>query len=669
MTVARVDAAGDGRQKGKPALEALGDLGAGGISMAGAMVVTEPRIAEPSIRSVAAFRGPRLRLPPHPDAPDPVNLKDIRRWVRRANGPTALDLFCGAGGLSLGLRDAGFTVLVGADIDPFSVETHVANLGGLAYVGDLADPTDFLNHLDAWGIGHVDLIAGGVPCQPFSRAGRSKIRSLVQAGTRSETDPRTTLWQSFIRVVEALEPRAVLLENVPDLAVWEDGAILSGFRESLVNLGYSTTARIVNAFEHHVPQHRARLVVIGLRSGRDFPWPPPSEPCTLQDAIRDLPAVPPAQREECLPYQAPSTWLQRRLRRDVSQEDQGLIFDHITRDVRPDDAEAFALLAPGQTYMSLPERLRRYRSDIFKDKYNRLRWDEPSRTITAHMSRDAYWYIHPEQHRTLSIREAARVQTFPDTFRFAGPPSHQYRQIGNAVPPLLAEAIGISLRQVLSQRGRVARRNQGNFRDDLMRWHERNGRHFPWRDGANPWQVLMAEVCLHRTRAEQVVEVYEILTCIAPTPQQMVKNATGVLEVMRSLGLRWRAVRMLEMAHAIVEDHGGRVPDSLEELRALPGIGDYVANAVLVFAFGRRSALVDTNTTRIIRRLRGLERGGIWQLRLELYDTAGSGGSDARFNHGMLDLGALVCRPTAPLCSECPVNTHCTTYRLNRLAR
>ena len=100
-----------------------------------------------------------------------------------------------------------------------------------------------------------------------------------------------------------------------------------------------------------------------------------------------------------------------------------MIHDHITRDVRPDDAEAFRLLGEGQTYADLPERLQRYRSDIFTDKYKRLSWDELSRSITAHIAKDGYWYIHPEQHRTLSVREAARIQTFPDRFRFAGQPT------------------------------------------------------------------------------------------------------------------------------------------------------------------------------------------------------------------------------------------------------
>ncbi len=129
-------------------------------------------------RVVTPYRGPDLQLPPHPDAPDPVDLAAVRRWVREARRPTAIDLFCGAGGLSLGLKDAGFSVLVGADVDDRSVETHTANIGGLGYVGDLADPEDFLDHVCAWGIKTVDLVAGGPPCQPFSRGWEVKDSQL-----------------------------------------------------------------------------------------------------------------------------------------------------------------------------------------------------------------------------------------------------------------------------------------------------------------------------------------------------------------------------------------------------------------------------------------------------------------------------------------------------------
>jgi DNA (cytosine-5)-methyltransferase 1 len=615
--------------------------------------------------AVPHYRGPAVRLNRLRGAPDPANLRGVRQWVREAAAPTAIDLFCGAGGLSLGLRDACFSVLVGADSDPFSVETHTGNLGGLGWTGDLEDPTEFLEDLEQWGIGSVDLVAGGPPCQPFSRAGSSKIRSLVRSGERAEDDPRASLWNSFMAVVETLRPTAVLVENVPELPSWDNGAVLIGFYEALRGLGYRVDARILDAYRHGVPQHRARLFIVGTRGSREFRWPEPAKNSpTLRDAIGDLPPAPPAQRDEESRYLgSPDSPLAKRLRRGLRGEAARRISDHITRDVRPDDLEAFSLMPEGGTYADLPEKLRRYRSDIFTDKYKRLEWDDVSRTITAHIAKDGYWYIHPEQPRTLSIREAARIQTFPDRVRFAGQPTHRLRQIGNAVPPLLAEALGREVARALRVSPSPPRRDRNlSFRRDLLAWHHDHIRSFPWRtSGMTPWLVLMAEMCLHRTRADQVAPVFKRLRRLAPNPRAMARKDREALETMKSLGLRWRAENVIEVARALVADFGGAVPDSELELRSLPGVGDYVAQAVLCFGFDRRAVLVDTNTARITGRLFDREDERRWQLRLDLYRLAGPDGPDAEFNYALLDLGALICRAGTPICHECPVREHCAT--------
>jgi DNA (cytosine-5)-methyltransferase 1 len=615
--------------------------------------------------AVPHHRGQALRLERLPDAPDPSDLAGVRRWVRAVPGPTAVDLFAGAGGLSLGLRQAGFTVLLGADSDPWSVETHAGNLGGLGYLGDLSDPDDLIGHLDAWGVRSVDLVAGGPPCQPFSRAGNSKIRSLVRSGERPADDPRAQLWRGFMAVVQHLLPRAVLIENVPDLPRWDDGAVLTSFYEALRELDYDVDARVLDAYRHGVPQHRARLFIVGIRDGAPFEWPEPNGDAhpTLRHAIGDLPPVPPAHRHESSAYFGePMTGLQRRLRRDLPAGEQTRITDHITRDVRPDDAEAFRLLGEGQTYRDLPARLQRYRTDIFDDKYKRLSWDEVSRSITAHIAKDGYWYIHPDQHRTLSIREAARIQTFPDGYRFAGEPTHRYRQIGNAVPPLLAEALGRSL--VRSLKRRPGRRNRGRdgLRADLLAWHADHSRGFPWRrSGLSPWLVLMAEVCLHRTRADEVEPLFRALERLAPAPIAMLDHEVKALEAMHSLDLGGRAENIIAVARALVENFRGRVPDTELELRSLPGVGDYVAQAVLCFGFGRRAVLVDANTARIVSRLHARDDTRRWQLRLDLHRLAGQDGPDAAFNYALLDLGARICRAGSPRCAECPIRRHCAT--------
>ena len=619
--------------------------------------------------AVPHHRGLDLCLPRHELAPDSTNLDAVRRWVRSAPGPTAIDLFSGAGGLSLGLRDAGFSVLLGADWDARAVETHEANLAGLGYVGDLSDPGELLDYLEGWGITEVDLVAGGVPCQPFSRAGRSMIRKLVADGTRRVEDPRADLWQGFMAVVKRLKPRAVLVENVPDLPAWNDGAVLMGFYDSLRELGYSVDARVLDAFQYGVPQHRARLILVGLRDGGVFEWPAPSNTITtLRDAIGDLPPVPPAQRADRIPYFGPRTRFQERMRARVPAEDAASVRDHITRDVRADDAEAFALLEEGQTYMDLPGHLQRYRSDIFTDKYKRLAWNEVSRSITAHIAKDGYWYIHPQQHRTLSVREAARVQTFPDWFRFAGQPTLRFRQIGNAVPPMLAEAVGGQLRMALERRRGAPRREVFDFRMRLTEWHRNNRRPYAWRTGRlDPWHVLMGELCLSRTRPELVPTIFTALKRLAPSPAALVGLSEPV-EALKELGLGARATALVDVAEELLTRFGGWVPEDELDLRSLTSVGDNVAQAVQCFGFGRRAVLLEVTTARLVERFCGRTEKRRWQLRLDLYQLAGSPGPDAEFNRALLDHGALVCRVERPLCDECPVQERCAAFRGFRAA-
>jgi A/G-specific adenine glycosylase len=172
---------------------------------------------------------------------------------------------------------------------------------------------------------------------------------------------------------------------------------------------------------------------------------------------------------------------------------------------------------------------------------------------------------------------------------------------------------------------------------------------------------LMAEMCLHRTRADQVAPVFEALLRVAPTPQAMVENADEALEIMRSLGLRWRAANLVLVAETLIDLFDGEVPDDDLGLRMLPGVGDYVAQAVLCFAFDRRAVLLDTNTMRIVSRLKARDSTRRWQLRLDLYQLAGSTGPDAEFNYALLDLGALVCRAGRPQCAVCPLRSGCAT--------
>jgi DNA (cytosine-5)-methyltransferase 1 len=577
-----------------------------------------------------------------------------------------VDLFCGPGGLSLGLQRAGFDVLVGADSEEWAVRTHEANVPGLGWHGDLSNPREFLHALEYWGVKTVDLLAGGVPCQPFSRAGGSRIRDLVAAGERAPHDHRADLWSSFVTVVEALRPGAVLVENVPDLPRWDDGAVLIGLYESLRALGYQVEARILDGFRFGVPQHRQRLILIGLDGNRTPIWPEPEdEMVSLRDAIGDLPPIPRAQRCERLPYDArrQTSPYQRLMREGVEPDDRDWIYEHVSRDVRPDDMEAFGLLAEGQTYVDLPEHLRRYRSDVFTDKYKRLSWSELCRSITAHIAKDGYWYIHPDQHRTLSVREAARVQSFPDHFRFAGHLSQRYRQIGNAVPVLLGEAVGRAVLRSL-QTPRRAKPDVGEgFRRSLLGWSaSRAGWSPPWRRSEDPWLVLIGELLLGRARPSEAERIFERLVQIAPDPPTLCSTDDATDQLL-ALGVGERAQSLVELAAAIVAEHGGVVPEDQMELRRLPGVGDGLCTATLTFGFGRRQVLLDRTTSRVADRLTGGEGIRRFQLRLDLYSLAGSVGPGPEFNRALLDLGREICRADQPRCWRCPVMEHCVTGR------
>ncbi len=616
-------------------------------------------------------RGTRIKLDRHRRSPDPSDRYGIGDWMQSRPRPWAIDLFCGAGGLSWGLEEAGFSVIAAADSDPVATETHAHNIECLTWTGDLADPSRFIAQLDEWGIQSVDLLTGGPPCQPFSNAGISKIGDLVRRGIRSVRDERADLWRSFFGIVDHLRPKAMLFENVPDFARVQGGALLITLMDELKARDYGVHVEMLEAWRYRVPQHRKRLFVVGIAEHSEFHWPEPiGRPPTVGQAIGDLPVIPADHREELQEYDGPpTTVLGRLLRRRMGRGETRFVRDHVTRAVRPDDAAIYRSLSQGGTYLDVPEHERRYRSDIFNDRYLRQSLQGLSRTITAHIAKDGYWYIHPTQDRTLSVREAARIQTFPDRFRFAGHPSNRYRQIGNAVPPLLATAIGTSVRGALegvSSAERVvkdASTRRADFRRDLDAWFSLNRREFPWRDrDLSPWQILLVEMCLHRTRAEQVGKVASEVLSLGKTPDTFLDNRRRANALLKSLGLHWRAENLVSAAEFIRDRMDGRVPDSWHGLVAIPGVGDYIASAVLCFAFDRPSVLMDTNTQRIARRTLGGGRNWpTWRLRLSLSEMAGPKGPDTSWNQALLDLGALVCKANAPKCGDCPVRRHCVT--------
>ncbi len=628
-----------------------------------------------SAYGVRLVRGPFLRLQPHPDHCETVDdtLELIR--AKRAETPDALfaaDLFSGAGGLSLGLHDAGFNVVVGADHYAEALETHRHHFPGLTVDWDLAesDSVEEIGRLVREG--GIDLVAGGPPCQPFSKAGRSKIRHRVRNGMRDPHDERRDLWRSFFEVVRLSMPRAVLMENVPDMALDKEMFILRSIVEELEELGYSVEERVVETWRYGVPQFRQRLILVALRDGLAFDWPTAvPERDTVWNAIGDMPEVEGGWRPEggadgWIEYDQPITAFQRRMRSAVPSADTNKLFDHITRPVRDDDAKAFAVMDSTTKYSDLPDDVKRYRDDIFDDKYKRLGENELSRTITAHIAKDGYWYIHPRQGRTLTVREAARLQTFPDWYRFAGPPSAAFKQIGNAVPPFLGLHLGQQIITHLTQPTKAPYDSRTVALHLSDWWHARQALRVPWLRAQTRWQVVAAELLLDRADFEHVRLIWPILQ-MASSPEASAEQDEGLRQIGMASGRQKRVLQLLELADWL-SDRPGMLDEAEIDHSQIPLLSETAADlATLVVAtqgedVSAEPVLVTKGVLRVASRFWGEpvdRRNRLTDGRLAIARMI-AGGTSARSAHlALIELANTLCRPTEPICFECPLSQIC----------
>ena len=573
------------------------------------------------------------KLPPHPDAPR----TSLRRWALSQRRPLAIDLFCGCGGLSLGLERAGYTVVVSVDNDEKCLQSHQHNFPGKALNLDLSVP-ERINALVCLLEGiPIDLVAGGPPCQPFSRAGRAKMRALVDQGVRPERDERTELWRAFVEVVERVRPAAVLMENVPDMALGQDLTLVRVIGAKLEQAGYDVDARLVEASKYGVPQFRERLILIGARDGRRLSWPNGHRRrVTLRDAIGDLPKLGNGTGSIEMRALSPRTPFQRRAREGLNGS--RLLWDHTGRPVRADDREAFRLLRPGMRYSELPERLRRYRSDIFDDKYNRLSWSDLSRSITAHIAKDGYWYIHPSELRTLTVREAARIQTFPDRFRFAGTRSHAFRQIGNAVPPALGEVIALELLKSATSRTAFPERlaaKRRRIREMLLKWGADDARTAPWRHPGDKWRALAGVVLADRF---------------------------GALDNAVACGY----ARMASAADAIAVGHRVWESGGLPKAAKLGPQEDQLFRAI---ALGEDAVVPTIAALRVVARLTGTrvnEERKRSDGRMVIAQILGAQDQGPSVMAALHAFGRSICASTEPQCRSCPLRQDCAFGRQRR---
>lgn len=618
--------------------------------------------------AVKQVRGPFLALPQNPGyCASPKDLRALCREMRQKNPEVRLaaDLFAGAGGLSLGLHQAGIEVVLGVDHYPEAVKTHAHHFPGLSVDWDLAEPDRIEQVATLMRECGITVLTGGPPCQPFSKAGRSGIRHLVRNGQRESHDQRRDLWRSFMEIVDLARPEAVIMENVPDMALDPEMFILRSMVEEFEALGYSVEVRVVDSWRYGVPQFRQRLIIVALADRVQFAWPAESDGrVTVWNAIGDMPPVEGGWRPEggadgWTEYDGPQTAFQRMMRQGVGDEASDRLYDHITRPVREDDAKAFALMTPETKYSDLPEEFKRYRDDIFDDKYKRLDENDVSRTITAHIAKDGYWYIHPRQGRTITVREAARLQTFPDWYRFNGPPSAAFKQIGNAVPPLLGKHLARAVRSALNE-GLEKEVSTQEIAAELAAWLRGRDRLIvPWLRG-NRWQVIVAGILLERLTVGLVPLAWRVIDSSLDSPAATLENADVLTAVGRLIGREAKAELVRSLAQILNDEPD--LPD--DELRKLPGVNQTVAAlAVLVDGLsGEEPVTTGAGIGRVVARYTGTSvhlHNRFTDGRLAIARMIGNGETAHDAQLALLEIAAAVCVPDRPKCDQCPLLRNC----------
>jgi len=396
-------------------------------------------------------------VPKCKECPLKYNCAFYRSNDERENPITFADFFAGAGGLSLGFEHAGLYPVLANDIDPWFMATYKYNRPNYSTEISACDIQTWLMENELRSDWEIDIVSGGVPCQSFSMANRQ----------RKADDPRDKLYSALMRAAGLIKPKVILIENVSGMIKEFDGV-----QSDLAALGYSSDHIIINSKDYGIPQSRKRLffvafsknhfndsadrvhrVITNIRDLRQNHF------VTLREAIADLPAL-----------SAHTTRNDTKFNNEVSgrsflfHELKGAseyalkinenkiytpLFNHKARYNNSRDIEIFHTLKPGEN--SLAESIKHImpysdRNGIFKDKYYKLQYNTYSKTITAHMRYDCNMYIHPEQARGLTAREAARVQSFPDDYVFLGNFQRLYQQVGNAVPPLLAKILAKAIK-------------------------------------------------------------------------------------------------------------------------------------------------------------------------------------------------------------------------------
>lgn len=341
-----------------------------------------------------------------------------------------LDLFCGCGGLSKGFEMAGYNILLGVDFNEPALKTYKHNhQGSKVLCGDLSAPDTF-DKIDTLIEGkRIDVIVGGPPCQGFSLT-----------GPRNFDDERNKLYLAMIETVKRYSPKAFMIENVPGMATLYKGEVKEEIIRRFTDMGYTVSCKILCAADYGVPQIRKRLVFIGLKDdNKEFVFPTPTHLpenyISCEEAISDLPSLESSLGEDISDYSNdPTTDYQRRIRGKCN-----VLYNHKAVNHKEFVKKTIALVPDGGNYKDLPTGVGESRN--FHMAWTRLSSSKPARTVdTGHRN-----LFHYKWNRCPTVRESARMQSFPDDFVFLGTKGQQDKQVGNAVPCLMAKAVAVQL--------------------------------------------------------------------------------------------------------------------------------------------------------------------------------------------------------------------------------
>lgn len=340
--------------------------------------------------------------------------------------PTVIDLFAGVGGLSLGFEMAGFNVVLANEYDESIAKAYKLNHPNTEMI------VEDITNLPIEKTFHeyrrkVDVIIGGPPCQGFSQKGQRKTIN----------DERNFLFKYFVTVVDFVRPRYFVMENVPNLLTAENGYFKEEIIELFGGLGYTLSTDTLNAADYGVSQNRRRAVIIGKQGESAIAMPKPLDyKVTIWDAISDLAYLNSGEGVECDSYRYPPQSEYQRMMREGSDN----LYNHKATKHSDLAIERLKMIPPNKGKEVLPKE--HLTKSIYSGTWTRMVKDEISVTITTRFDTPSSGkFTHPFLHRAITVREAARIQSFPDTFHFTGTKGSQMKQVGNAVPPLLAKAI------------------------------------------------------------------------------------------------------------------------------------------------------------------------------------------------------------------------------------